>query len=340
MLNFQEICVGVTTYNGEQTLEKTLTSLEEQTFKNFSVLISDDGSTDNTINIIKSFVKRNKNFFYTVNKKNLGMILNNNKVFIESNSRYFAWVDQDDYREKDFLKECYYTIEKNPLASLAYVHTGVKNKKNGLLMHINTIKSLSSQKKIVQRYQNLINNFHDTIIYSLIRSSSLKKTLLWTNINGSANRLIFQLALEGEFVEVGKLLSFYNGRGLKNRYNFDVEYYRQSKKKRKFYQIPFLVLFISLAKDVIMKKFNNYLKIKILILLSINFVKINFLKFFYRLSSKIFFKKFDDYIYQIILKLNPENKDIIYIVKKGSYPDFYPKHYPYKKISGILNGSD
>lgn len=340
MQNFQEICVGVTTYNGEKTLEKTLVSLEEQTFKNFSVLISDDGSTDNTINIIKSFVKRNKNFFYKVNEKNLGMIVNNNKVFIESNSKYFTWVDQDDYREKDFLKECYHAIEKNPQASLAYAHTGVKNKKDNLLMHINTIKSLSNQKKQTQRYKNLLNNFHDTIVYSLIRSSALKKTLLWTNINGSANRLIFQLALEGEFVEVSKLLSFYNGRGLKNRYNSDIEYLRQSKSKRKFYQIPFLVLFFSQAKDIIMKKFNIYLKIKILIILLNNFIKINSLKFFYRIFEKIFFKKLNDYIYKIILKFNPENQDIVQIVEKRFYPDFYPKHYPYKKMSGIVNGDN
>ena len=42
MLKFNEILIGVSTYNGEKTLEKTLRSLEQQTFKNFSVFISDD----------------------------------------------------------------------------------------------------------------------------------------------------------------------------------------------------------------------------------------------------------------------------------------------------------
>ena len=113
MQNFQEICVGVTTYNGEKTLEKTLVSLEEQPFKNFSVLISDDGSTDNTINIIKSFVKRNKNFFYKVNEKKIKMIVNNNKVFLESNSKYFTWVDHADYRETEsFISLCTHRCKK------------------------------------------------------------------------------------------------------------------------------------------------------------------------------------------------------------------------------------
>ena len=64
MINFNEICVGVATFNGEETLERTLTSLENQTFENFSVVISDDNSTDKTVEIIKYFVERNKNFFF------------------------------------------------------------------------------------------------------------------------------------------------------------------------------------------------------------------------------------------------------------------------------------
>ena len=88
MLNYYDICVGVSTFNGAKTLEKTLKSLEEQSFKNFSVLISDDNSEDNTAEIIKYFTKRNTNFFYEINEKNLGMVSNYNKVFKDSNSKY------------------------------------------------------------------------------------------------------------------------------------------------------------------------------------------------------------------------------------------------------------
>jgi hypothetical protein len=55
----------------------------------------------------------------------------------------------------------------------------------------------------------------------------------------------------------------------------------------------------------------------------------------YRFISKIFLKKFDDNTYNFIQKIIPENKDINYIVDKNKYLDFYPEHYPYKKIDGI-----
>jgi len=335
MQKFYEICVGVSTFNGEKTLNRTLTSLEEQSFKNFSVFISDDGSTDKTVDIIKKFCDKNKNFFYEVNKKNKGMIENYNNIFLKSNSEYFTWVDQDDYREKNYLYDCYNKIKKNKDASLVFAKTGVRNKKNNLLMHINTINSISKEKDVKKRYKNLLINFHDTIIYSLIRSNSLKKTKLWTNINGSANRLIFELALQGEFLQVDKLLSFYNGRGLAYRYSVDIEYYRQSKTKRKFYQIPFLVLIICQLQDVFKSKISLYSKIMITLYLLNNFAKTNFAKLFYRFFSKIFFRKFDNIFYSLIIKIIPENKDIHQIVKKDLYPDFYPPHYPYKNIRGI-----
>ena len=335
MQKFHEICVGVSTYNGEKTLERTLKCLEEQTFKNFSVFISDDNSTDNTADIIKIYSKKNSNFYYQINKTNLGMISNNNQVFNGSNSKYFTWLDQDDYREKNFLKECYDALEKNPGAALAFAQTGVRNKNDDMLMHINTIRSIKNENDISLRYKYLLENFHDTIIYSLIRTDSLKKTLLWTNINGSANRLIFQLALEGKFIQVNKVLSFYCGRGLKNRYNADIEFKRQSKINKKFYQVPHLVLFFAQFKDIITFKMNFFSKLKIIFYLVINFFKINVSKFVYRFFSKFFSGRFDDKIYSLIIKIIPENKDIDQVVEKKLYNEFYPKHYPYKKVVGI-----
>ena len=82
------------------------------------------------------------------------------------------------------------------------------------LLDASTIKTLANQTKDFNAffsYDILTKNFHDSIIYGLIRSEALSKTSLWRNINGSANSLIFELCLLGEFVEIKKVLSFYNG---------------------------------------------------------------------------------------------------------------------------------
>ena len=286
----REICIGVPTYNGELTLEKTLRSLENQTFKNFSVIIIDDNSTDKTLDIIKSFCNKNNNFSYKVNEKNIGMFANCNKIFLNSDSKYFGWVPQDDLREKEFLEECYLGMKNNNKSVLSYAHTGVRYKKNGELMHINTINSITSSNDIYERYKNLTKNFHDSIVYGLIKSEALSKTSLWKNINGSANRLIFELCLLGEFVEIKKVLSYYYGMGLKNRHNSNSEFFRSVKKKKKIYQIPFVILFYNQFIDILKSSISLNKKLKILLFITSYFAKINLAKFFYRLISKILFK--------------------------------------------------
>ena len=96
-----------------------------------------------------------------------------------------------------------------------------------------------------------------------------------------------------------------------------------------------LILFFMQVKDIFVKKLSLYVKLRIFLALSSNFLKINTAKFIYRLVSKVFFKKFDHYVYKFILKIIPENKDINQIVDKKKFEEFYPTHYPYKKIKGI-----
>lgn len=123
--------------------------------------------------------------------------------------------------------------------------------------------------------------------------------------------------------------------GLINRYDSKSEFLRSTKRNKKFYQIPYLTLFYNQIVDIF--KSNNQIstKIKILNYLLIHFIKVNCSKLIYRVFSKFFFGKFDNYIYKKIIKFIPENRDVIQVVEKKMFNEFYPSHYPYKKIKGI-----
>jgi len=54
------ITILVNSYNGEKTIYQTIKSALAQTYKNYEILIIDDASTDNTINIIKKFNYKKK----------------------------------------------------------------------------------------------------------------------------------------------------------------------------------------------------------------------------------------------------------------------------------------
>ena len=329
---FFDICVGVAVYNGEKTLRRTLNSLKNQSFKNLQIIICDDCSNDKSKEIIEEYLSICENFVFFQNKKNIGMFANQKKIFSLSNSKYFAWVNQDDFKDISFFETCYKKLELNPNAVLASANTVVVDKNTDQIMHVNTIKSLDGIIDVDTRYKILIKNFEDTIIYSLFRSEILRKTDLWININGSANKLIYELSLHGPFLHIDERLSYYYGMGLLNRYNPNQEFTRSTNQKYPFFYIPFLVLFFYQFKDILKNNISIFKKIKISFYLINNFLIINLFKLIYRFFSLIFFGLLDNLIYKIIRKLIPYNKDVEQIVKKENYPRFYPKHYPFKKI--------
>ena len=63
------VSVLLSTYNSEETIEESLFSILNQTYKNLEILIVDDGSTDNTIEICKKFKLNDERILLYSNKK-------------------------------------------------------------------------------------------------------------------------------------------------------------------------------------------------------------------------------------------------------------------------------
>ncbi len=91
------IDVLLSTYNGEKYIYDLLKSLENQTFKDFQVIIRDDGSKDNTIHLIDEFIKNTSlKIRLLTNNINLRSTKSFETLVKASESEYFMFCDQDD----------------------------------------------------------------------------------------------------------------------------------------------------------------------------------------------------------------------------------------------------
>jgi glycosyltransferase involved in cell wall biosynthesis len=88
-----KVSIIVPTYNREKFIKRALDSVIEQTYQNFEVLVIDDGSTDNTRDVVKSYGER-VCYFYQENK---GIAGARNAGIKESSGDYIAFLDSDDY---------------------------------------------------------------------------------------------------------------------------------------------------------------------------------------------------------------------------------------------------
>lgn len=96
-----KISIILTTYNVENYIEECIDSLLEQTYKNFELIIIDDGSTDNTLNILKTKYK-NLNI---VENEHVGVAECRNLGLLMAKGEYICILDSDDYFEINML-EC------------------------------------------------------------------------------------------------------------------------------------------------------------------------------------------------------------------------------------------
>jgi glycosyltransferase involved in cell wall biosynthesis len=123
----------IPSYNSEKFIERTLQSIINQSYENFRVLISDDCSTDNTVTLIRSFIKNDDRFSLFEQKKNLGWIDNVNFLLEKaaSHGKYLFILPHDDCIEVDYILKLTKALEENPSAVLSYsdmevIHSGGK----------------------------------------------------------------------------------------------------------------------------------------------------------------------------------------------------------------------
>lgn len=99
-------------YNAEKYIEETIKSVLNQTYDNWELIIVDDKSTDNTINIVEKYTNDNRIKLYK-NDENSGVAKSRNNGILFASGDYIAFLDADDLWENDKLEKQIDFIKNN-----------------------------------------------------------------------------------------------------------------------------------------------------------------------------------------------------------------------------------
>lgn len=224
MLSAPRVTIGIPVYQGERYLAQALEAACAQTFQDLEICVSDNASTDQTVAICRDWASRDPRIRLEVSDRNRGAAWNFNQVARMARGRYFKWLAVDDLIDPTYIEHCVERLEApdQPL----WVHsrfTAIQasthpNELEQIRRQAGSGRSMLSAPQLhacrsdaspSQRFRGVL--LGPTWIddnYGLIRREALLRTRLELPLYGSEKILVAELALQGRYAEIPKILSF------------------------------------------------------------------------------------------------------------------------------------
>lgn len=108
----KEISAIIPNYNSGKYIDKCLKALINQEYEVREIIVIDDCSTDESVEIVKEYVKKNKKIKLSINEKNMGVSYSRNKGISMATSEYLMFCDGDDWYELDATKKMVQALEE------------------------------------------------------------------------------------------------------------------------------------------------------------------------------------------------------------------------------------
>lgn len=101
-----KLCILLASYNGEKYISEQLDSIINQTYKNWELIIRDDGSKDETVTILNKYEKKDERIkILRDDKGNLGFLKNFEELLFNAKEEFILFSDQDDFWLKNKLEK-------------------------------------------------------------------------------------------------------------------------------------------------------------------------------------------------------------------------------------------
>lgn len=99
------VSIVMPVYNGEKYLKQSITSVINQTFKDWNLIIVDDCSTDSSPKIMNEYAKSDNRIQVIHNKVNSKIPASLNNGFEKASGRYYTWTSDDNIYEHDAIEK-------------------------------------------------------------------------------------------------------------------------------------------------------------------------------------------------------------------------------------------
>jgi glycosyltransferase involved in cell wall biosynthesis len=197
------LTVGLPVYNGARFLRPALESILGQTFADFRLVISDNGSTDETRDICRAYAEQDDRVTYVRHDVNRGAAWNYNAVFEVATTPYFKWAAADDLIAPTFVDCCLEALAAAPrTVALCYPRAVVIDAEGARIREQDDDLDVREPRPHRRLYRLLLNVVYGNPMFGVARRELLARTRLHGNYPSADWVLLAELALAGEIWEL------------------------------------------------------------------------------------------------------------------------------------------
>lgn len=163
------------TYNCAKFIEETIRSVQTQTYQNWEMIISDDCSTDNTREVIASYLESDKRIKYICNEKNSGAAITRNNALREAKGRWIAFLDSDDLWLPEKLERQIAFMETNNYSFSFHKYAEIDEMSQPLGIVVSGPKRISKIGMYAYCWPGCLTVMYDAVIVGLVQIADIKK---------------------------------------------------------------------------------------------------------------------------------------------------------------------
>lgn len=190
-----DVSIIIPVYNVSSFIEKCMKSVVDQSFTDFECIIVNDGTKDNSIELIEAIIKGDKRF-KVFHQKNQGQGMARNLGLKYAKGKYICFIDADDFVESNYLEEMYREIEKQK-ADIVCCGFNIITK-DKVRPHLVSLEASSKIESIL----HLLNGDDYGSLFNRIFKSDLVKDLNFNKGIGQDKPFIFELFVKNPISKV------------------------------------------------------------------------------------------------------------------------------------------
>ena len=201
------LSIGLAVYNGENYLAESLDALLGQSYEDFELIISDNASTDGTVDICRRYAERDSRIRFIRQPRNIGLAPNHNFVARQARGELFKWASHDDLYARDLLQRCVEALDENPHVVLAHSWTAMVDDSGTVVKQLEYPLDTASLRA-PERFRSMLFADGGDDVYGVIRADVLRRTPLHGSHHHADRTITTEFALQGPFYQVPDWLYF------------------------------------------------------------------------------------------------------------------------------------